>query len=522
MKDCRVAWIRADRSARAVTLPEPPRAPAPLRRKVMGPLQSATICALLALQAGCSPKPAAIDSPPAPRSGGVEADAGVSAEPVAQDIALATFDTAWARIARMHYDSSFNGVDWDAVRVELRPEAASAATTGELRATITEMLDRLGESHYGLIPREVSHALETPDETAAGGEPGDLGMEARLVDGRVVVFRVDADGPAAAAGVRPGWTIERIGVNRLEAALARLAALGETERRIAVTRFTYAVNAYLGGPAGSVAKLALLDGTDRAVVLDVQRRPRPGEPVRFGNLPTFFTVFEHERLAVQGGGCVGVIRFSVWMLPVAAAFDRALDDMRDCAGVVIDVRGNPGGVAGMVMGIAGHFFAEPTPLGFLRQRGTELKLVANPRRVAASGLPVEPFAGRVAVLTDEASVSTSEIFAAGMQAQGRARVFGDTTAGQALPAVAVRLPNGDVLMHVIADLTGPDGRRIEGSGVPPDQLVPLTRADLLAGRDAPLDAAVLWIAGRPAASTTRRTPAPDAGARPSAVTTRWR
>jgi carboxyl-terminal processing protease len=290
-----------------------------------------------------------------------------------------------------------------------------------------------------------------------------------------------------------------------------VAGLDAAEERIARTQLTYAFNALLGGPAGSTASVAFLDGADRTVELEIPRRPRPGTPVEFGNLPAFFTTFEHERLPVQGGGCVGVIRFSVWMLPVAAAFDRAIDDVRDCAGVVIDLRGNPGGVAGMVMGIAGHFFPEPTPLGFLRQRGNELKLTANPRRVNSRGQPVEPFAGRVAVLTDEVSVSTSEIFAAGMQAHGRARIFGDTTAGQALPAVASRLPNGDVLMYVIADLTGPDERRIEGSGVAPDQLVPLTRDGLLAGRDAPLEAAVRWIAGRPAASRTRRAPA-DAGA----------
>jgi carboxyl-terminal processing protease len=444
------------------------------------------------------------------------AEVGAAAEPVARDVAIATFDTAWSRIARVHYDSTFNGVDWDGVRTELRPRAAAARTMGDLRATITEMLDRLGESHYGLIPQEVSHALQTPAEAEAGGEPGDLGLEARLLDGRAVVFAVDEDGPAAAAGVRPGWTIERIGDTVLGEAVDRIAALDGAEARIARTQFTYGVNALLGGPAGSVATVSFLNGADRPVGLELERRPRPGTPVRFGNLPAFYATFEHERVPVQDGGCVGVIRFSVWMLPVTAAFDRAVDDMRDCAGVIIDVRGNPGGVAGMVMGIAGHFFTEPTPLGFLRQRGNELKLVANPRGVDTQGRPVEPFAGRVAVLTDEASVSTSEIFAAGMQAQGRARVFGDTTAGQALPAVASRLPNGDVLMYVIADLTGPDNRRIEGSGVAPDEHVPLVRADLLAGRDAPLEAAVRWIAGRPAASRTRRPPA-DAGARAAAI-----
>jgi C-terminal processing protease CtpA/Prc len=48
-------------------------------------------------------------------------------------------------------------------------------------------------------------------------------------------------------------------------------------------------------------------------------------------------------------------------------------------------------------------------------------------------------------------------------------------------------------MYAIADLTAPNGQRLEGAGVAPDEAVPLTRADLLAGRDGPLQAAVRWI-----------------------------
>ncbi len=62
--------------------------------------------------------------------------------------------------------------------------------------------------------------------------------------------------------------------------------------------------------------------------------------------------------------------------------------------------------------------------------------------------------------------------------------------------MATRLPTGDVLLHVIADFVAPDGRRVEGRGVIPDEPVPLRREDLLAGRDAPLEAALRWIRGK--------------------------
>jgi carboxyl-terminal processing protease len=113
--------------------------------------------------------------------------------------------------------------------------------------------------------------------------------------------------------------------------------------------------------------------------------------------------------------------------------------------------------------------------------------------VDSRGNPVTPYSGPVAILVDGLSVSTSEFFAGGMQAIGRARVFGQQTAGQALPATLLKLPTGDVLMYVVADFTAPDGSRIEGRGVIPDEPIELERTSLLAGRDAVYDAAMAWL-----------------------------
>jgi carboxyl-terminal processing protease len=228
------------------------------------------------------------------------------------------------------------------------------------------------------------------------------------------------------------------------------------------------------------------------------RRATPGEPVQFPNLPTFLALLEHERRSLGSGseGCIGVIRFNIWMTPLADDFDRAVDALRDCRGIVIDLRGNLGGVGFMVAGVGGHFLDSVVSLGTMRTRAGELRFAVNPRRATVRGEPTRPYAGPLAILVDPLTGSTSEVFAAGMQAIGRGRVFGETSAGQALPAMATRLPTGDVLLHVTADLVDPHGRRVEGRGVVPDESVSLQRSDLLAGRDAPLDAALRWIASQ--------------------------
>jgi carboxyl-terminal processing protease len=83
-----------------------------------------------------------------------------------------------------------------------------------------------------------------------------------------------------------------------------------------------------------------------------------------------------------------------------------------------------------------------------------------------------------------------------MQALGRARIIGQTSAGAVLPALNERLPNGDVLYHAFADFVTPNGDRLEGRGVIPDDVVALDRTALLAGRDSQLEAAVQWIASQ--------------------------
>jgi carboxyl-terminal processing protease len=65
--------------------------------------------------------------------------------------------------------------------------------------------------------------------------------------------------------------------------------------------------------------------------------------------------------------------------------------------------------------------------------------------------------------------------------------------GQALPALFDRLPNGDVLIHAYGDFVTATGTRLEGKGVIPDEQVPLDRADLLAGRDRTMEAALAWV-----------------------------
>ena len=421
----------------------------------------------------------------------------VSLAPAAQSPSqVDTFDAAWRIVRDTHFDKTMNGVDWDAVRTELRPRALAATTPGELRAVIREMLGRLGQSHFALLPATADSPREPATDTT-----GDPGFDVRLSGHDILVTSVDPAGPASSAGVHAGWRLLTVDGTSIPGVVGALDPAMAT--RLQSVEAWRAVETRLRGPVGSYAVVTFDNGTGRQVELKVPRRPEGGEPVTVGSLPTMHVRVESALRRTPSGRSVGVIGFNVWMPAVDARFQQAIDTYRPADGIVIDLRGNPGGLAAMMMGISGYFVGERTPLGVMKTRDAELKFVANPRLVNGEGHRVEVFAGPVAILVDGMSGSATECFAGGMQAIGRARVFGQTSMGQALPALFDTLPNGDLLIHAYGDFVAANGVRLEGRGVIPDEVVPLRQEDLLAGRDGPLDAALAWIDRTPRAGTPK-------------------
>ena len=429
---------------------------------------------------------------PAPDA--VAAEPGVGGPALAQE----TFDAVWETVREHHFDQELGGLDWEALRDEFRPRALRARSQEDLREVLDEMLERLDQSHFGVLPRGAlpqAGSTETrPPEALAGG----LGLEVRVAEGRALVWRLDPGGPARRAGVATGWELVSVDGTDVAARSGELLGVGSSrkERERVVRTVGWILERFVG-PVGSEVRLVFRDGEDRPVTLDLEREERDVVAHTFAaNLPTFYLRFEEETL-FRKDRRIGHLRWTNWFLPMAEEVDAAIDRMRGHDGLVIDLRGNTGGAVAMTMGTAGHFFTERTDLGTMTMRDGELVVRAFPRNVSADARRVEPYAGPLAILIDGLSASASEVFAGGMQAAGRARVFGSTSMGAVLPATTVTLPNGDAFLYAMADFRAADGTLLEGRGVVPDVAVPLTRSDLLAGRDAALEAAVAWILDGP-------------------------
>lgn len=387
---------------------------------------------------------------------------------------VASFEKVWTTIRDKHWETNPGGLDWNTIHREFEPKIQAAQTTEQARAVMREMLARLKETHFAIFPSTVYEDVDV----GAGGD-GTSGIDLRVLAGRAVVTGIDPGSPAAFAGIKPGWTVESVGGKPLGAAIEKLSSDPEI-REIMLER---AVLARLSGPIGGSLHATFLDGANQRRPVDLRLTGPRGNPSQFGNLPTEYVWFESKKIQNTG-----YVRFNMFLdlMHVMGDFSTAIENCAQCDGFIIDLRGNPGGIGGMAMGMAGFLVDQADQrLGTMYMRGATLKFVINPRA------PL--YKGPVAILVDGSSASTSEILAGGLKDLGRARIFGTRTAAAALPSVIDKLPNGDGFQYAIANYISEGGKPLEGNGVIPDVEVKLTRDALLAGHDPVVDAALNWI-----------------------------
>jgi carboxyl-terminal processing protease len=301
------------------------------------------------------------------------------------------------------------------------------------------------------------------------------------VDGGVGVSAVKLDSAAARAGLRTGDAVVRIGNLEISVLKGYLTQGGQPEARCGLYLIQL-VNGRLRGAVGSKIGLVVrgADGTERKIDLTCEATDGPwSEPIGdFPSMPVEWTA----RCDPAG---LAYLRFNVFARQAMKPIRGLLQSIPPQGGLVLDLRGNPGGISVMASGITGWLSDREFLLGTMHLRQGRIGFTVAPQEGA--------FLGPVAVLIDSGSASTSEIMAAGLQEAGRARIFGETSPGAALPSLFEALPTGDLLQYAVADLQTPRGVMIEGRGVVPDETVKRTITELAAGRDPVREAAERWL-----------------------------
>jgi carboxyl-terminal processing protease len=391
----------------------------------------------------------------------------------------AIFETVWQTVNDQYFDPTFGGKDWQAIGDEYRQKLATVQDDDTFWfRVLNPMLFELGVSHLAALPPELAGELD--HMTFATGS---LGMDVRLLDGKAVVTQVVEGSPAGEAGLRPGFVISSVDGRTLSDIAAESMQTPPDNERNRRGNAIQGMRSLLYGDRGTEVVVEYLDENDRPQRASLQFAPRSGsacaqiDPL----LPPACTEFEVKRLA----NGIGYLRFSGFLTPVLDSVLQAIDDLRDAPALIIDLRGNPGGQFPVRKAIASQLVGEPKLFMRYQHRDGLEEAYLDP-------VP-DPYKGKVVILVDELSASSSEEFAGSLQALGRAMIVGSQTPGRCLVMNVAPLPNGGLLVYPYGQSQTPDGRVLEDNGVVPDIEVALDRRQLLQGIDAQLQAALSYV-----------------------------
>lgn len=278
---------------------------------------------------------------------------------------------------------------------------------------------------------------------STSGQFGGLGIVISIRDQQLTVINPMPGTPAGRAGIKKYDRIVKIN--------------NESTLNMGLNE---AVNHLRGQPSTKVTVWVKRDGEGG------WQTPKPFELQR-----EVIRVASVEHRLLEGN--VGYVRLKQFQANTSADLDAALSDMRkngELKGLVLDLRGNPGGLLEQAAKVADKFIAE----------GPLVATVGNPsegreEKVAHEG-GTEPNYP-IALLVNGSSASASEIVAGALKNHDRAVVIGETTFGKgSVQLVFNDLPDKAALKLTIAQyLTEPGDISIQGTGVTPDiQLDPMT------------------------------------------------
>jgi carboxyl-terminal processing protease len=337
---------------------------------------------------------------------------------------------------------------WDLIQQDYYGELPTEEemTYGAIRGAV----NTLGDPFTAFIEPETA-AINREDDS---GSFEGIGAYVSMRDGRLVIVSTFKDQPAAEAGLRRGDIVLQVDDTPIE------------------NMSIYEAITLIRGPAGIPVRLTVLREGEEPFEIEVTRA-RIDIPI------------VQSEMREDGIAYVQLFDFST---DASLKLDETLQEMlaQDAQGLVLDLRGNPGGWLHEAVLTAGLFLPKEELVLIERMKdGTE-----RPFRTTE-----EPTAADISmvVLVDGGSASASEIVAGALQDQGRATLIGEKTFGKGSVQIPHELSNGAELRVTIARWFTPNDRAIHGEGLEPDISVELSPEDLEADLDPQLDRAIQYL-----------------------------
>ncbi|HEY8342481.1 MAG TPA: S41 family peptidase [Calditerricola sp.] len=300
-----------------------------------------------------------------------------------------------------------------------------------VNGAIEGMLEALDDPYTSYLDEEATQHLEDAVEGSFEG----IGAEVKMENGRVTVVAPIKGSPAEKAGLRPNDQILRVNGESLEGLSLMEAVLK------------------IRGPKGTPARLEIIrPGVPQPLELVIIRDEIPIETV-------------YADIIKKQGIPFGRIEITQFSAGTSKRFAEELKRLEEAGikGLVIDLRGNPGGLLEGVLEMAKQVVPHHGVILHIEQRGGQRETY----RSTLEGRKPYP----IVVLVDEGSASAAEIFAAALQESGGYTVVGKPSFGKGTVQQTVDLADKSTVKLTVAKWLTPKGHWVNKKGVQPDIVV---------------------------------------------------
>ena len=319
---------------------------------------------------------------------------------------------------------------WNAI-VQNYVEPAKINSDNLSRGAVKGIMDALNDPYSAYLDPETYKLFQSDLQGKFEG----IGAEVALnSDAKPVIIAPLDQSPAAKAGIKTGDII--------------LAVNGKPTDGMSLVEVVLNVR----GPAGTSVTLTILHEGD-TVPVDI-------EIVR--------TQIESPSVNWEMKGDIAYIRIFQFGERTNDEFNSALQsiDLKNTAGIILDLRSNPGGLVPVVVDVASHFIKEGVVLTLVNNKGERTSESVHPNGVFTD-LPM-------VVLVDQYSASGSEVLTGALRDHKRATIAGTKTFGKGSYDIDIPLQDGSDIYLTVGRWLTPDGQLIEGQGIEPDYVLDIT------------------------------------------------
>ncbi len=343
------------------------------------------------------------------------------------------FERTWREIDSGFYDSSLNKQDWSYWKKHYK---GKIKTNEDAQVAIDTMIASLDDDYSKYLNKKEYAEQNSSIESKISG----IGVNIMNDAGKIIVFSVIDNTPAKEAGIKANDVIIKVdGKNVSGMNISEVATL-------------------VRGKEGSIVTLEI-QRKNKKIIKSVRRKTIKIDSVKSS--------------VKKDIGYIQISSFIATSTPTE--FITALEKTKDTKGLILDLRGNTGGLLANAIFVANMFVDKGTIVNIVSRNGKVEDIKAQ-----NSSLTIDK---PVVVLVDGASASASEILSGALKDHHKAVLVGTRTFGKGMVQRIIPLPNSTGLNLTIAKYLTPSGSDINKKGITPDYVVKYTESDFIAHRD---------------------------------------